>query len=89
MNAVEITSMSTKGQIIIPQIIRNELRVDSGAKFMIMTDGENILLKPIAMPKMEAFGNLIKRSKEYIKKTGMRQSELAALIKKDRNENRS
>lgn len=47
MPALEITSMSTKGQIVLPLRVRNDANLKSGTKFAVMTDGENILLKPI------------------------------------------
>ena len=89
MSVLEITSMSTKGQIVIPQGIRNELHVESGAKFAVVTDGQNILLKQIEMPKITVFKNLLKRSQKLIKETGISQTEVAGIIKKARRENRS
>ena len=89
MSVLEITSMSTKGQIVIPQGIRNELHVESGAKFAVVTDGQNILLKQIEMPKIAVFKNLLKRSQRLIKETGISQTEVASIIKKARRENRS
>ena len=47
MSAVEITSLSSKGQIVIPSSIRNDLKISAGDKFAIISDGENILLRPV------------------------------------------
>jgi AbrB family looped-hinge helix DNA binding protein len=89
MPALEITSMSTKGQIVLPLRVRNDANLKSGTKFAVMTDGENILLKPIETPKMEVFKSLLKRSRVLVKESGIGQNELKTIIKKARNENRS
>lgn len=89
MSALEITSMSTKGQIVIPNEIRTELNVQAGTKFIVLTDGKNILLKPIEKPKMNIFDDLVEKSKEYVKKNNIKQSSLKSLIKRVRSEDRT
>ena len=46
MNSIEITSMSTKGQVVIPSAIRRKLQMKGGSKLIVIQEGENILLKP-------------------------------------------
>ena len=89
MPVLEITSMSTKGQIVLPLRVRNDANLKSGTKFAVMTDGENILLKPIETPKMAVFKSLLKRSRALAKESGIGQSDLKMIIKKARNEDRS
>ena len=89
MPVLEITSMSTRGQIVLPLRVRNDANLKSGTKFAVMTDGENILLKPIETPKMAVFKSLLKRSRALAKKSGIGQSDLKMIIKKARNEDRS
>ena len=36
MNTVEVTSVSSKGQVVIPQDIRNELYLESGSKLIVV-----------------------------------------------------
>ena len=43
----DITSVSAKGQIVIPKAIRDKLQISPGVKLMVLSDGTNILLKPI------------------------------------------
>ncbi len=81
--------MSTKGQVVIPNEIRNELNVSSGTKFVVITDGKNILLKPIEKPKMEEFKDLLKQSQKIAKEAGLKKSDLPKLIKQVRRESRS
>jgi AbrB family looped-hinge helix DNA binding protein len=53
MNNVQVTSVSSKGQVVIPADIRESMGITIGAKLIIFTDGENLLLKPIQAPKYE------------------------------------
>lgn len=89
MSSVEIASLSSKGQIVIPSAIRDDIGVKSGSKFVVISDGSNILLKPIEKPKMETFKNLIKKSQGYSRKYGLKKADLAKTIKRVRNASRS
>jgi len=42
-----VTSLSTKGQIIIPKKIREALGLRPGAKFIIELEGDSVILKPV------------------------------------------
>jgi AbrB family looped-hinge helix DNA binding protein len=84
--SLEITSMSTKGQVVIPNDIRNALNVSAGSKFVVMSDGKNILLKPIEKPKLEEFRDLLKQSQKIAKEAGIKKEDLSGLIKKVRDE---
>ena len=89
MSAVEITSLSSKGQVVIPNSIRNDLNVVTGTKFAVISDGTNILLQPINIPKISVFKSLIEKSKSYAKEFGLKQSDVASTIKRVRRENRN
>jgi len=42
---MEITKLSSKGQIVIPEIIREDL--EAGTPFIVSRHGELIILKPV------------------------------------------
>jgi len=42
-----LTSLSTKGQIIIPKRIREALGLRPGAKFIIELEGDRLILRPV------------------------------------------
>jgi len=86
---LQVTSMTTKGQVVIPSEIRNQLKVSSGTKFIVVSDGENILLKPIEKPKMEIFKELKKKTQKLLRESGYKKSDLPKLIKQVRREGRS
>ncbi len=50
MAAVATTRMSSKGQVVIPEEVRNALGLTVGTQFVAMGDGNTVILKRIAVP---------------------------------------
>jgi len=88
VSAVEITSLSSKGQVVIPNAIRNDLGIGSGTRFVVISDGENILLRPLEKPKIDTFKDLIRRSRDYARRTDMKRGEVEKAVRKVRNASR-
>ena len=65
---MEITSVSTKGQIVIPAHMRHQLGLESGSKLAIFTDGTRILLRPLRPPHPAQFRRLIRESDRAYRK---------------------
>ncbi|MEK7126957.1 MAG: AbrB/MazE/SpoVT family DNA-binding domain-containing protein [Patescibacteria group bacterium] len=89
MTQIEITSVSSRGQVVIPNNIRETMGIAIGTKMIVFTDGDNLLLKPIQAPHLETFKKLIKESRRLVTKTGFKKTDVKRLIKQVRNENRS
>lgn len=89
MDQIQVTSVSSKGQVVIPNDIRETMGIFVGMKMVVFTDGDNLFLKPIQAPDFETFKGLIKESKKLITKTGFKKANVQKLIKQVRNENRS
>lgn len=69
---VAITKVSSKGQIVIPQEIRDEAGFKEGEKLMVYGDKSTVILKKMESPikefqKLAAFGKQFAR-KNKIKK---------------------
>jgi len=78
--AIEITSMSTKGQIVIPTAIRKSLNLGSGAKFMIVVEGDCILLKPIVRPAEDTFERIMALGDRVQRELGLKDSDVKSAI---------
>ena len=65
---MEITSMSTKGQIVIPRDLREMLGLVAGSKFEILTDGKRILLRLLRPSEVKGFQRLIGADEAATKK---------------------
>ena len=84
MDTLEITSLSTKGQIVIPRSIRNQLNLDTGDKLIVVCDGTNILLKPELMPRMSEFKTLVEETDKITSELETTPDMLSAFIKENR-----
>lgn len=85
---IKVTSVSSKGQIVIPSEIREKLGLASGTNMLVLTDGSNLLLKPINAPDMKSFDKLVKDSRALASKKKLTRRAVQSIIKKVRHENR-
>ena len=88
MKKVLMTNMSSKGQVVIPNEFRKTLGLEPGAQLAVFTDGSNLLMKPVEIPKAEHFEALLKESRKAAKAVGLARSEIAKTVKKIRRESR-
>jgi AbrB family looped-hinge helix DNA binding protein len=82
---VEVASVSTKGQVVIPGTIRRQLGIKAGSKLMVVTDGENLLMKPVAEPSLKSFRALAKESRQAAKVAGLTPADAEKAVNEVRN----
>ena len=59
---LKTTSLSTKGQVVIPEAIRKGMRLEAGAQFVVYGQGDTLMLKMIAAPKRLELKALFERA---------------------------
>ena len=57
---MEITSLSSRGQIVLPQKIRKKLSLKDGEKFIVLEKDGVIILKKIKIPSLKDLNKLTK-----------------------------
>ena len=77
----DITSVSSKGQLVLPVTIRNKMNIQPGAKLMVFSDGESILLKPIIEPNIDEVRSMMDAAKSWAKEAGLTEDDINAAIK--------
>lgn len=77
----DVTAVSSKGQVVLPKAIRDSLSLISGAKLMVMSDGENILLKPIRKPDISEFRSMMEKAEQWASDVGMSEDDIDSAIK--------
>jgi len=82
MEKLEITSLSSRGQVVIPQDIRDQLKLKSGEKFVVLGEDDTVILKKIKMPSFKNFDKLVKKSQEFAEKQGIKPSDVREAIKR-------
>ena len=84
MTTIETTKMSSKGQIVIPEDIRNRLGLKTGDKFLVMGDKDVVILKALSSPSLEEFDDLVKAARKKAKAVGLNKSDVKKAIIKSR-----
>jgi len=67
--------MSSKGQVVIPEEIRERLGLQSGTQFVVVGDRDMVILKAISAPSMKEFDNLIAQARQQARKSGLKRSD--------------
>ena len=88
MEILEMTKLSSKGQVVLPQAIRRKLHLTEGEQFIVMCDKDTVILKKIERPVMERFRELLKESRAYAKKEGLTRADVKEAIRRVRAESR-
>lgn len=83
-----IAAMSSRGQIVLPIAIRKKLGLGEGSQFLVVTDNENILLKPVKEPSLDEFYSLIEQAQRTAAQLGLTEEDLNAEIKAMRAQKR-
>ncbi len=83
-----IAAMSSRGQIVLPIAIRKKLGLGEGSQFLVVSDNENILLKPVKDPSLDEFYALIEQAQKTAAQLGLTQEGIDAEIKSMRAEKR-
>ena len=91
MSEVELTKMSSRGQIVIPQDIRNEMNLKEGQAFAVVRSGDTVLLKQIVTPSkkelLQAWDQMVTQANRQAKKLGIKESDVNKIIHRRRRLN--
>lgn len=85
MQALATTKLSSKGQVVIPEDVRERLGLKPGVQFVVVGDGDVVMLKVISPPPVEEFGELLKKVRGKARQARMKQSDIRSAIKKVRS----
>ncbi len=84
MRAIATTRMSSKGQVVIPEQIRKSLSLENGTQFIVLGEGDVIVLKTISPPSVREFDAVIDRAREQAKAAGMVPEDIDEAIRESR-----
>ena len=84
MESVEVTTMTSRGQVVIPQTVRQALELGSGTKFVVVGEGDTVILKKIGGPPVEELKALLAQSRSLARRKSLRKSDLKDAIARER-----
>ena len=84
MTIYATTKLSSKGQVIIPEVIREQLHLKEGDQFVVIGQGDTVIFKTITPPSLWEFDGLLTQARASAKKAKAKPSDVKAAIKKVR-----
>lgn len=88
MSTLGTTRMSSRGQVVIPEEIRQRLGLAAGTQFVVVGDGDVVILRAIAPPSLDEFDDLVSTARKAARGAGMRMSDVKAATAKVRSRRR-
>ncbi len=84
MGTMATTRMSSKGQVVIPENIRKALGLEVGAQFIVMGDGDTVVLKRIAVPAKSELREMIGKVRWQVRRSGVKPADVGDAIRRVR-----
>jgi len=84
MNDTATTTLSSKGQVVIPEEIRARLGLKTGAQFVVVGDRDVVIVKRLEPPAMNQFSALVAKARRSAKQVGVKPSDVAKAVAKVR-----
>ena len=84
----ETIKMSSRGQIVIPQDIREEIKASEGTIFSVVSSKDAIILKKISIPSKEdlikEIGAIALEGRKMAERLGIKESDVPKLVQRTR-----
>jgi len=79
MKPMATTKMSSKGQVVIPESIRKTLNLETGTQFVVVAEGDVVILKTIT-PSLDSFDTVISKARRQAKEAGLTRADVKDMI---------
>jgi AbrB family looped-hinge helix DNA binding protein len=84
MSDTVTTTLSSKGQVVIPEAIRERLGLKAGAQFVVVGDRDVVIFKMLQPPAMREFDALVAQARRTARQAGMERGDIAKAVAKVR-----
>ncbi len=81
MANIATTKLSSKGQVVIPEEIRDKLRLKEGDQFVVIAENGVVILKSLTPPSIKEFDALIDHARYQAKRAKLTKKSLKKTIK--------
>lgn len=76
--------MSSKGQVVIPEEIRDQLGLTPGTQFVVVGDRDVVILKALAPPALSEFDGLIREARRQARQANLKRSDIRQAIQEEK-----
>jgi AbrB family looped-hinge helix DNA binding protein len=81
---VATTRLSSKGQIVIPESVRDALGLKPGAQFVVTGERDVVILKVVSAPAVSEFSKLVARVRRQARRASVTKADVARIVKRVR-----
>ena len=78
------TKMSSRGQVVIPEAVRDRLGLRAGTRFVVTGEGDVVVLKKLSPPSMAEFDEIIATARRQARAAGLTKDHVRAAVRKTR-----
>jgi len=78
------TKMSSKGQVVIPEEIRERLGLTPGTQFVVVGDRDVVILKALSAPSLSEFDSLIGTARRQAKRAKMKRTDIQKAVEAEK-----
>ena len=79
------TKLSSKGQVVIPEEIRRRLGLETGTQFVVVGEGDVVVLKALKAPRMADFEALLDEAQKSAEAAGLTPADIERAIREVRS----
>ena len=87
---IEVTRATARGQVVIPQEVRKEMGVEEGTQFLVYTEANAIVLKPVLTTDktktLKEFEKVLAPLRRKFKSAGLAEKDITEEIRAYRKE---
>ncbi|GAC1658544.1 MAG: hypothetical protein NVS4B3_26030 [Gemmatimonadaceae bacterium] len=80
MSEAATTTLSSKGQVVIPEEIRARLGLKTGAQFVVLGDKDVVIFKILQPPAKRDFTALVQQARKAGKQSGLRRGDVTKAV---------
>ena len=85
MPSLATTKLSSKGQVVIPEEIRERLGLKEGTQFVVIGERDVVILKSIQPPAMSDFDALVRQARTRARKAGLKPADVGRAVNRARS----
>ena len=75
------TKLSSKGQVVIPEEIRDRLGLEPGTQFVVLGDRDVVILKVIQAPDMSEFTDIVGKVRKAAKRADVKPQHVKDAVR--------
>ena len=76
MTVLATTRLSSKGQVVIPEEVRKALGLEAGARFVVLSEGDVVILKRIDAPGRTEVRALAAKARRRARRAGVKPADV-------------